>query len=391
MGMRLQMTRQVGRDEIERHRRSLDDRRDPDGVVHLVLGEAAGQDRLLVRLHAALAAVDGAHRQAEELEVDLAAGWFGDAVHSQAGRLLAVDVTADEVAEPVVDVVHPHQRRCGGGVLHHRAVGLPARLGDDGSAKLRVAGGDRRGDRRPPALRRRERALGQHTLQVQLQIARGLGDGVAQVVERRHRQAISSVGSPRCQLQGQSSSVWSASSTRSTSSTLRPTSRSVTDTKRTIPSGSTMNVARIATPAVGCRMPSAFESSCLMSDSIGNGRSLRSGWFLRQATWTNSLSVLTPSTWASRSAKSRFLFPNAAISVGQTKVKSLGQKNTTFHLPGYSSLVRSWNSFPFSRLTAAVSWNAGNLSPMVNIVVTSWRSSCRRAADRAKTSSVSMS
>ena len=70
-----------------------------------------------------------------------------------------------------------------------------------------------------------------------------------------------------------------------------------------------------------------------MSESMGNGRSLRSGWFFRQATWTNSLSVLTPSTCASRSRKSRFFFPNAAISVGQTKVKSLGQKKTTFHLP----------------------------------------------------------
>ena len=36
---------------------------------------------------------------------------------------------------------------------------------------------------------------------------------------------------------------------------------------------------------------------------------------------------------ASRSAKSLLSLPNAAISVGQTKVKSLGQKNTTFHLP----------------------------------------------------------
>ena len=45
-----------------------------------------------------------------------------------------------------------------------------------------------------------------------------------------------------------------------------------------------------------------------------------------QAKCTNSLSVLPPRTCASRSANSRLSLPNAAISVGQTKVKSFGQK-----------------------------------------------------------------
>ena len=36
--------------------------------------------------------------------------------------------------------------------------------------------------------------------------------------------------------------------------------------------------------------------------------------------------------------------PNAAISVGQTKVKSFGQKNTTCHLPGKLSWVKDWNA-----------------------------------------------
>ncbi len=36
---------------------------------------------------------------------------------------------------------------------------------------------------------------------------------------------------------------------------------------------------------------------------------------------------------------SSFNLPNAAISVGQTKVKSFGQKNTTRHLPSKSPLV----------------------------------------------------
>src|SRR5271157_2309450 len=49
-----------------------------------------------------------------------------------------------------------------------------------------------------------------------------------------------SVSWPFCQLQGQSSSVWSASSTRRTSCGFRPTERSVTYTKRITLSGSTM-------------------------------------------------------------------------------------------------------------------------------------------------------
>src|SRR6185436_15167404 len=123
----------------------------------------------------------------------------------------------------------------------------------------------------------------------------------------------------------------------------------------------------MATPSCLCRMPSAAESSRLMSASMGKVRSLRSGWLLRQARCTYSESIETPSTWASRSAKSRLRLPNSAISVGQTKVKSLGQKNTTFHLPAWSWSLRSLNSLPLSRLTTACSLYSGNLSPTVNI------------------------
>ena len=75
--------------------------------------------------------------------------------------------------------------------------------------------------------------------------------------------AAFSVSSPFFQLQGHSSSVCSASSTRSTSSGLRPTFRSVTYTKRMTPCGSTMKVARCATPASGSRMPSAVRELAL--------------------------------------------------------------------------------------------------------------------------------
>ena len=94
-----------------------------------------------------------------------------------------------------------------------------------------------------------------------------------------------------------------------------------------------MKVARSGTPSVLWRMPSAVDSSRLVSASIGKGRFRRSGWSFRQARWTKWVSVLAPRTCASRSAKSAFCFPNSAISVGQMKVKSIGQKKTTFHFP----------------------------------------------------------
>ena len=58
--------------------------------------------------------------------------------------------------------------------------------------------------------------------------------------------------------------------------------------------------------------------------------------------------------------------PNAAISVGQTKVKSFGQKKTIFHLPASDSDVIWENAFAMSVETTALRSNAGNLSPTVS-------------------------
>ena len=80
------------------------------------------------------------------------------------------------------------------------------------------------------------------------------------------------------------------------------------------------------------------------------------------------MSVLAPRTWASRSAKSPSRLPNSAISVGQMKVKSMGQKKTTRHLPAWLSGVISWNSLPFSVLVTACSLYSGNSSPTVNML-----------------------
>jgi len=72
----------------------------------------------------------------------------------------------------------------------------------------------------------------------------------------------------------------------------------------------------------------------MVSASIGNGRLLRSAWSRRHARWTKWVSVLMPSTCVSRSRKSRFRLPNSAISVGRTKVKSIGQEKRTSQRPG---------------------------------------------------------
>src|ERR1700712_165706 len=99
---------------------------------------------------------------------------------------------------------------------------------------------------------------------------------------------------------------------------------------------------------------------------MGNLRSRRSLWSLLQAACTNSESVEAPITTVSRSEKSLFFLLNSAISVGQTKVKSLGHQNITVHFPSLlpNSSVISVNSFPFSIDTTAFFLNAGNFSPI---------------------------
>ena len=139
---------------------------------------------------------------------------------------------ADDVAEPVVDVVHPHQGRRREGVLDHGlADGAPG-VREDGLEQAGVARRGRRSDRDAPALPGGEAPVGEHRLEVQLdvpgEVREGLPDRLDAVVGTGGRHATSSVASPFFQLQGQSSSVCRASRTRRTSSTLRPTERSLT-------------------------------------------------------------------------------------------------------------------------------------------------------------------
>src|SRR5215831_7251955 len=79
---------------------------------------------------------------------------------------------------------------------------------------------------------------------------------------------------------------------------------------------------------------------------------------------------------ASRSLKSPLSLPNAAISVGHTKVKSLGQKKTIFHLPASDLSVTRVNALSMSVDTTAGTSKAGILSPIVNTVLSlkGWKS-----------------
>src|SRR6185437_11104418 len=295
------------------------------------------------------------------IEIDLVAAGIGHCVHAQAGAQGSVLVVFDEVQEAVIDVGHAHQRGGGARAIEFLLLGMLRGELRDRFGQRRVArcNRGRQRDQRDLLLRKSRRAtLAQHRLEVEakvLGVVRQAGLDAVQTHDDvlRYRgdskwrrdcsrrlgrradgggigagctgtpYATLRVSSPWCQLQGQSSSVCSASSTRRTSAGLRPTDPSVTYTKRITPSGSTRNAARLATPS-SSRMPRARVRSLLMSASIGNGRSRKSLWSLRHAMCTNSESVLAARIWQSRSLNWASRSAKPLISVGHTKVKSFG-------------------------------------------------------------------
>ena len=104
---------------------------DAHGLPDLLGAQALATHRGLVGRHALLAAVDGGHGQAPQLEVDLLHATGGaDDVHAQAHALVLVG-RAQEVARAVGDIVHRHDRggaeRGGSGLI---AQVLPGLLGD---------------------------------------------------------------------------------------------------------------------------------------------------------------------------------------------------------------------------------------------------------------------
>src|SRR5262249_20273294 len=75
---------------------------------------------------------------------------------------------------------------------------------------------------------------------------------------------------------------------------------------------------------------------------------------------------------ASRALNSLSSLPNAAISVGHTKVKSFGQKKNTCHLPGWLSFVKGWKALSMSFDTTPVRANAGNFCPIPSMRWSPW-------------------
>ena len=147
-------------------------------------------------------------------------------------------------------------------------------------------------------------------------------------------------------------------------------SRSLTDTKRMMPSGSTMKVARSATPSSLSRMPSAVRQLALDVGQHRERQAFEVGMVLAPGE-VDELAVGRDAVdHARRGRRTRALsLPKPAISVGQTKVKSFGQKNTTFHLPASVSLVAGVKAVFGSVPLTAVREKAGNLSPTVSIRV----------------------
>ncbi|MCU0675990.1 MAG: hypothetical protein MUE69_24755 [Myxococcota bacterium] len=139
--------------------------------------------------HAGFAAVDGADREAEELEGDLVARGLGDAVHAQARGELVVgfDLAAfDEVSEAVVDVVHAHERGGGLRVVGGGLADLAGGVGHHGVGEHVLT--DRVGarERDAPAHVLVELGVREHGLEVELEVLGGLGELLAERVDVLH-------------------------------------------------------------------------------------------------------------------------------------------------------------------------------------------------------------
>src|SRR3569623_278921 len=170
---------------------------------------------------------------------------------------------------------------------------------------------------------------------------------------------------PFCQPAGQtspfSSKNCSASIMRSISSTSRPSCKLLTTWCWTMPSRSIRNEPRSATPS-GCSMTKARVISCLTSATMGKPTGPMppfSTGVLRQAAWVNCESIDTPPSSAprSRNLAARLLW--AMISVGHTKVKSNGQKNSTTYLPRRLDRLKLSLTLPSANTAGATKSGAG--------------------------------
>ena len=238
---------------------------------------------------------------------------------------------------------------------------------EDRLAEPGIAGGDRRGHRHAPALRLSQGAALHHGRHVEPDVLGHIRDGRAQGVERFHPRPPAASARPPSSCTGTARRSEGRRGRAATSSTLRPTERSFTR-------GEADDALRVDDERGAQRHALLLVQDAERGRELalgvgqhGNGRVLRSAWSRRHARWTKCVSVLMPSTWASRSSNSELRLPNSAISVGQTKVKSMGQEKSTTHLPGWLRLVRRVNSRPLSVLTTASRSNSGRRSPTVSI------------------------
>lgn len=87
-GLRAHWVETLDLERFVGHGRRVDRRRDADGVVDVVFRQSVAEHGRLVRAHAGFTVVDGADREAEQLEVRLVGRDLIDALHAQPRGLL---------------------------------------------------------------------------------------------------------------------------------------------------------------------------------------------------------------------------------------------------------------------------------------------------------------
>ena len=193
------------------------------------------------------------------------------------------------------------------------------------------------------------------------------------------RPPVSTPLHPSASCRGKVRRFAGASSTRRTSCGLRPTERSVTYTKRTMPSGSTMKVARWGDALI---LVENAERARELAPHIGQhrkGQILQIGY---DSAARRDARIPYPSRRHKAPCRDpgtrRSVCRRRAISVGHTKVKSFGQKKKTFHLPASSLDWKALKAVFGSVETTPCSAYPGNFSPTLNILQHSKRASTGR-------------
>lgn len=167
---------------------------------------------------------------------------------------------------------------------------------------------------------------------------------------------------PGCQFAGQTSPCfstnWNAFTSLKNSSGFLPTGRSLTEACLTIPLSSMIQVALNEIPVsspYSMRQPQSFEMVLLMSDRSGIYMSPKPPSFLdlrQYSMWEKCESTEQATTSHPISLNYLALLLKAMIQVGQTKVKSRGQKKRTRYFPLQSSSLICLKSPLYQELPA---------------------------------------